>query len=252
MRPLESRPPAARILTFRKFKRICRLHLNRVPFQGAISRRISPRGQFFPQFLRSQLEELPEAQVGPLQAQQAVRCLICAAAGPEAAQVPVQAFQVQEPLRYLPRPRLPHPRHTVHALHQAARSPDPAEHRADPPRVLTPLRTRRRQWDRADQGPGSGGGGQTPGLTTETFEVQPRRPGVGVPPQLGQPRVDLVQEREALPAEPQPPGLGPRRSAPVRPPGRDGRLGLGPVGEAALGGEDRERRLARAAGPRPG
>src|SRR5512135_995090 len=32
MQPPESRPQAARTLTFRKFKRICRLHLNRVPF----------------------------------------------------------------------------------------------------------------------------------------------------------------------------------------------------------------------------
>jgi hypothetical protein len=32
MQPLESRPQAARILAFRKFKRICKLHLNRVPF----------------------------------------------------------------------------------------------------------------------------------------------------------------------------------------------------------------------------
>jgi hypothetical protein len=39
MQPLESRPQAARILTFRKFKRICRLHLNRVPFG---------QGTFFP------------------------------------------------------------------------------------------------------------------------------------------------------------------------------------------------------------
>jgi serine/threonine protein kinase len=50
---------------------------------GTISRRISHRGQFFPQFLRGQLEELPEAQVGQLQAQQAVRRLTLTAAGPE-------------------------------------------------------------------------------------------------------------------------------------------------------------------------
>ena len=37
MRPLESRPQTARILTFRKFKRICRLHLNRVPFVSTLS-----------------------------------------------------------------------------------------------------------------------------------------------------------------------------------------------------------------------
>ena len=46
MQPLESRPQAARILAFRKFKRIYRLHLNRVPFtyypelQRAIERRL--------------------------------------------------------------------------------------------------------------------------------------------------------------------------------------------------------------------
>ena len=62
---------------------------------GTISRRISQRGQFFPQFLRGQLEELPEAQVGQLQAQQAVRRLTLAAAGPEPTQVPVQPLQVQ-------------------------------------------------------------------------------------------------------------------------------------------------------------
>src|SRR5512146_1217102 len=37
MQPLESRPQAARILTFRKVKRICRLHLNRVPFVYTLS-----------------------------------------------------------------------------------------------------------------------------------------------------------------------------------------------------------------------
>src|SRR5512133_1332527 len=62
---------------------------------GTISRRILLRGQFFPQFLRRQLEALPETQLGEIQAQQAVRRLILAAAGAEAAQVPVQALQVQ-------------------------------------------------------------------------------------------------------------------------------------------------------------
>src|SRR4051794_39539973 len=47
---------------------------------GTISRRIVHRGQLFPQFLRSQLEELPEAQRGQLQAQQAVRRLTLAGA----------------------------------------------------------------------------------------------------------------------------------------------------------------------------
>src|SRR4051812_21344765 len=62
---------------------------------GTISRRMILRGQFFPQLLRGQLEELPEAQLGQIQAQQAVRRLILAAAGPEATQVPVQTLQVQ-------------------------------------------------------------------------------------------------------------------------------------------------------------
>src|SRR3954447_17324391 len=62
---------------------------------GTISRRMLLRGQFFPQLLRAQLEELPEAQLGEIQAQQAVRRLILAAAGPEATQVPVQPLQVQ-------------------------------------------------------------------------------------------------------------------------------------------------------------
>jgi hypothetical protein len=44
----------------------------------------------FPQFLRGQLEELPEAQGGELQAQQAVGRLVLAAADPEPAEVPVQ------------------------------------------------------------------------------------------------------------------------------------------------------------------
>src|SRR4051794_37725479 len=35
--------------------------------QGTISVRISQRGQFFPQLLRGQLEELPEAQLGQFQ-----------------------------------------------------------------------------------------------------------------------------------------------------------------------------------------
>src|SRR5512135_2669725 len=38
MQPLESRPQAARILTFRKLKRICKLHLNRVPFASGSQR----------------------------------------------------------------------------------------------------------------------------------------------------------------------------------------------------------------------
>ena len=71
------------------------LRLEIVGFLGTISRRIFHRGQFFPQFLRRQLEELPEAQLGQLQAQQAVRRLILAAAGSEPPQVPVQALQVQ-------------------------------------------------------------------------------------------------------------------------------------------------------------
>ncbi len=62
---------------------------------GTISRRISHRGQFFPQFVRRQLEQLPEAQAGQLYAQQAVRRLILAASGPEPPQVPVQPLQVQ-------------------------------------------------------------------------------------------------------------------------------------------------------------
>src|SRR4051794_24212232 len=62
---------------------------------GIISRRILLRGQFFPQFLRGQLEELPEAQIGQLHPQQAVRRLILATAGPKPAKVPVQTLQVE-------------------------------------------------------------------------------------------------------------------------------------------------------------
>src|SRR5512135_1061300 len=39
---------------------------------GTISRRNLLSGQFFPQLLRGQLEELPETQLGEIQAQQAV------------------------------------------------------------------------------------------------------------------------------------------------------------------------------------
>jgi RNA-directed DNA polymerase len=62
---------------------------------GTISRRISRRGQFFPQFVWGQLEELPEAQVGHVQAQQAVRRLTPAGPGAESTKAPVQALQVQ-------------------------------------------------------------------------------------------------------------------------------------------------------------
>jgi hypothetical protein len=63
--------------------------------EGTISRRILLRGQFFPQFLRGQLEELPEAQVGQLQTQQAVRRLTSPGAGSEPTQIPVQPLQVE-------------------------------------------------------------------------------------------------------------------------------------------------------------
>ena len=52
---------------------------------GTISRRIFLSGQPFPQFLRRELEELPETQVGQLHAQQAVRRLTFAAAYSKAA-----------------------------------------------------------------------------------------------------------------------------------------------------------------------
>jgi hypothetical protein len=45
----------------------------------------------------------------------------------------------------------------------------------------------------------------------------------------------LIQGREALAAQQQPPGLGPRRPAQVRQRRRDDDLGLGPVVEAAFG-----------------
>jgi hypothetical protein len=47
------------------------------------------------QFLRRQLEELPETQFGEIQTQQAVWRLILAAAKAKATQVPVQTLQVQ-------------------------------------------------------------------------------------------------------------------------------------------------------------
>src|SRR5512135_3519377 len=62
---------------------------------GTISRRNLLSGQFFPQLLRGQLEELPETQLGEIQAQQAVRRLTLAAADSKATQVPVQTLEVQ-------------------------------------------------------------------------------------------------------------------------------------------------------------
>ena len=52
-------------------------------FWGTISRHIICSGQLFAQFFRSHPEELPEAQRGQLQAQQAVRRLILSVPGPE-------------------------------------------------------------------------------------------------------------------------------------------------------------------------
>ena len=53
------------------------------PDIGTISRHIICSGQLFAQFFRSHPEELPEAQRGQLQAQQAVRRLILSVPGPE-------------------------------------------------------------------------------------------------------------------------------------------------------------------------
>jgi enterochelin esterase-like enzyme len=52
--------------------------------QGTISRHIFLHGQSLPQFLRRQLEKLPEAQGGKLQAEQAIGCLVLARAGSKA------------------------------------------------------------------------------------------------------------------------------------------------------------------------
>jgi putative transposase len=71
------------------------LKTSEVGYVGTISRRILLRGQSFPKFLRGELEELPEAQLGKPQAQQAVRRLILAVSGSKPAQVPVQTLQVQ-------------------------------------------------------------------------------------------------------------------------------------------------------------
>ena len=53
------------------------------PGTGTISRHIICSGQLFAQFFRSHPEELPEAQRGQLQAQEAVRRLILSVPGPE-------------------------------------------------------------------------------------------------------------------------------------------------------------------------
>src|SRR4051794_7333410 len=215
----------------------------RRPGEGTISRRNFQRGQSFPQFLGRQLEELPEAQVGHPQAEQVVRRLTLAVTDPEPTKVPVQTFQVQQTLRHLPVTRLLHPSHAVDAFHQAARTPGAAEYRTDPTRSLTPLRTCLRQLDCADQGPSACRGGESPRLATQTFQVQQRRQDVRVQTQLCQPSLHLIQEREALPAKQQPPGLGPCRAAEVWQRRGDDRLGLNPVIEVAFGGEELERRL---------
>src|SRR3954471_8450260 len=62
---------------------------------GTFSRRMFHRGQLFPQLFRGQLEELPKAQVGKLQAEEPVWRLILAGAGPEPSQVPVKPLQGQ-------------------------------------------------------------------------------------------------------------------------------------------------------------
>ena len=71
------------------------VYLPPVRGSGTISRRNLLSGQFFPQLLRGQLEELPETQLGEIQAQQAVRRLTLAAAYSKATQVPVQTLEVQ-------------------------------------------------------------------------------------------------------------------------------------------------------------
>src|SRR5208337_3977167 len=54
-----------------------------LPNTGTISRHIICSGQLFAQFFRGHPEELPEAQRGQLQAQEAVRRLILSVPGPE-------------------------------------------------------------------------------------------------------------------------------------------------------------------------
>ena len=89
-------------LALRKMNRFSRLDLDRLSSElrlglennytlfgehafrkGTISRHIICSGQLFAQFFRSHPEELPEAQRGQLQAQQAVRRLILSVPGPE-------------------------------------------------------------------------------------------------------------------------------------------------------------------------
>ena len=66
-------------------KGLQQIHLgsSRQAIAGTISRHIICSGQLFAQFFRSHPEELPEAQRGQLQAQQAVRRLILSVPGPE-------------------------------------------------------------------------------------------------------------------------------------------------------------------------
>ena len=60
------------------------LNVRPVPLGGGtISRHIICSGQLFAQFFRSHPEELPEAQRGQLQAQEAVRRLMLSVPGPE-------------------------------------------------------------------------------------------------------------------------------------------------------------------------
>jgi hypothetical protein len=55
--------------------------------------------------------------------------------------------------------------------------------------------------------------------------------------------LDLIQGREDLPAEQQPPGLGPRRAAQVRQRLRHDRRDLSAVVQPTVGREELERRL---------
>src|SRR5271157_2336928 len=66
-----------------KSLRIRLLSIEALGNPGTISRHIICSGQLFAQFFRGHPEELPEAQRGQLQAQEAVRRLILSVPGPE-------------------------------------------------------------------------------------------------------------------------------------------------------------------------
>ena len=75
------------------------------------------------------LEQAPEVIPGQGQPQVLIRAASLPLPAPEHPRVPVQPLQIQHPLSERPMPTLVHPQHAVPALHGAAGSDRPAQHR---------------------------------------------------------------------------------------------------------------------------